>query len=213
MTSSPPSADLGFIHRFLPGAAGHAPLLLLHGTGGNEDDLIPLARRISPGSALLSPRGKVLEMGMPRYFRRRSEGVFDLDDMMERTDELADFVLRAQDAYGIGRPVAMGFSNGANIAYSLLFRHPELLAGAILFRAVLPFEPETLPALDIPVLLTLGSDDPMISPQQAARLGAALTRTGARLTERTLPAGHGLTPDDIALAETWMKERSGEFGS
>ncbi len=111
------SSNLAFIHRFEPATRLEAPpLLLLHGTGGDENDLLQLGRLISPGSALLSPRGKVLENGMPRFFRRHAEGVFDEDDVRQRAHELADFVEAARKAYGIGRPVAVGYSNGANIA-------------------------------------------------------------------------------------------------
>ena len=132
-------ADLSFIHRFEPAqSAGRPPLLLLHGTGGDENDLLPLGRMISPGSALLSPRGKVLEGGMPRFFRRLAEGVFDEADVRRRANELADFIAEAREAYGLAAPVAVGFSNGANIAAAVLTLRPEALAGAVLLRAMVP---------------------------------------------------------------------------
>src|SRR5258708_6893964 len=138
--------DLGFNHRFVPATKpGLPPLLLLHGTGGDENDLVPLGQQLLPGAALLSPRGKVLENGMPRFFRRLAEGVFDLPDLKARTDELADFIAAARKAYGLAAPVALGFSNGANIAASLLLTHPDALAGALLMRVTLPFEPDALP--------------------------------------------------------------------
>src|ERR1700742_1919045 len=118
--------DLSFVHRFVPATLPHRPpLLLLHGTGGNEDDLVPLGRAVAPGSALLSPRGPVLENGMPRFFRRLAEGVFDEADVRRRAQDLADFVAAARVAYGLAAPVALGFSNGANIAAATLLLHPE----------------------------------------------------------------------------------------
>ena len=141
-------SDLGFIHRFIPALQdGLPPLLLLHGTGGDENDLLPLGQELLSGAALLSPRGKVIEHGMPRFFRRLAEGVFDLDDLKIRTAELAGFIADARKAYGLPAPIAVGFSNGANIAASLLLSQPDALAGAILFRAMLPFEPKPLPSL------------------------------------------------------------------
>src|SRR5262249_11765205 len=131
--------ELGFSHRFVPGERAETrPLLLLHGTGGNEDDLLPLGRMVAPGAALLSPRGKVLEQGMPRFFRRLAEGVFDEDDVRARAHELADFVAAAREHYRIGAPVALGYSNGANIAAAVMLLRPEALAGGILLRAMVP---------------------------------------------------------------------------
>src|ERR671925_274796 len=130
------AADLGFAHRFIPGAPDKPVLLLLHGTGGDENDLLPLGEALLPGAARLSPRGKVLENGMPRFFRRLAEGVFDLEDLRLRTEELADLVRDASKAYGFdpSRVVAFGYSNGANVAASLLLQRPETLRGAILAR-------------------------------------------------------------------------------
>ncbi len=145
--------DLGFVHRFVPAPESAQPppaaLLLLHGTGGDEDDLVPLGRALVPGWALVSPRGKVLEGGAPRFFRRLAEGVFDQEDLVARTHELAGFVEAAAVEYGLDRDriVAVGFSNGANIGASLLLLHPGLLAGAVLLRAMVPFEPDPLPDL------------------------------------------------------------------
>ncbi len=133
------ATKLSFIHRFEPATEqGLPPLLLLHGTGGDENDLIDLGRIVSPGSALLSPRGKVLEGGMPRFFRRLKEGVFDEDDVRKRANELADFVEEARKEYGLPAPIALGFSNGANIAAATLLLRPEALAGAVLLRAMVP---------------------------------------------------------------------------
>ena len=200
--------DLGFIHRYIPATQPGKPLLLLlHGTGGDENDLIPLAVQLSPGSALLSPRGKVTENGMPRFFRRLAEGVFDLADLKVRTAELADFIAAARKAYGIDAPVAVGFSNGANIAAALLLTRPQLLHGAVLLRAMLPFEPEPLPDLaGKPVLLLSGSNDTMISAAGRERLAAVLQAAGADLVYKVLPTGHNLTQNDLNLAAQWLKE-------
>ena len=200
--------DLGFIHRFIPATQPGLPtLLLLHGTGGDENDLIPLAQQLLPGAALLSPRGKVLEHGMPRFFRRLAEGVFDLADLKVRTAELAEFITAARKAYDIPAPIAVGFSNGANIAASLLLTQPDLLRAAVLFRAMLPFEPEPLPSLaGKPLLLLSGSSDQMIPAAATKRLAEVLQTAGANLTYKTLPTGHGLTQTDLIIAAQWLQD-------
>eukprot|EP01042_Synura_sphagnicola_P032104 gene32104-41317_t len=190
-----------FIHRFEPATApGHAPLLLLHGTGGDENDLLPLGRTVAPGAALLSPRGRTLEAGMPRFFRRLAEGVFDEEDLTRRTHELADFVERARTAHGLPAPIALGFSNGANIAAAMLLLRPEVLAGAVLLRAMSPFAKPPAAKLDgKPVLIVSGSLDPIIPEENAARLAATLTGVGALVEHRSLPTGHGLSQADLRL--------------
>jgi predicted esterase len=201
-------ADLGFVHLFRPASADDAPtLLMLHGTGGDERDLLPLAEMLDPQAAVLSPRGKVLEHGMPRFFRRLSEGVFDEDDLRRRTFELADFVQSAADHYAIdpGRIVAAGFSNGANIAASLLLLKPGLLSGAILFRAMVPLVPDPMPpAADTPVFLSNGRRDPLMSADQTERLVALLRRSGATVTLAWQDAGHELTRPDVDQAREWL---------
>lgn len=202
------TTELAFIHRFEPATiAGKPPILLLHGTGGNEDDLLPLGRLIAPGSALLSPRGKVLEGGMPRFFRRLSEGVFDEDDVRRRALELADFVAEARNAYGLAAPIAVGFSNGANIAAAMLQLRPGTLAGTVLLRAMVPLrEP---PAADLsgkPVLIVSGAADPIVPADNARRLATLLGDAGADVQHRLLPTGHGLSQTDIVLAKTWIDE-------
>jgi phospholipase/carboxylesterase len=198
--------DLGFVHRFIPGRdESRAPLLLLHGTGGDENDLIPLGQRLSGAAALLSPRGKVLEGGMPRFFKRVGEGQWDLDDFSARTDELATFVAAARKAYRLPPPIAIGFSNGANIAWSMILRDPKLLGGAILMRAMLPFDPRPIPDLaGIPILVLAGSNDPLIPVDQAALLAALLGEAGADVTYEVVYGGHGLTADDLSLAGSWL---------
>jgi phospholipase/carboxylesterase len=205
---------LDFIHRFVPARKlGWPPLLLLHGTGGDENDLLPLGQAISPGSALLSPRGKVLENGMPRFFRRLAEGVFDLDDLKARTAELAAFVTRARSSYELEPIVALGFSNGANIAVSLLLSEPDVLAGAILLRGMMPFEPQTPPALaGKPVLMISGAADPFVPAASRERLAAVLTQAGAAVTHHTLDAGHNLTQNDLAIAAKWLEQFNGRTG-
>jgi phospholipase/carboxylesterase len=200
--------DLSYIHRFEPGDDPTLPpVLLLHGTGGDENDLVPLGERLSPGSALLSPRGKILENGMPRFFRRLAEGVFDQADLKLRTAELADFIAAARKQYGIDVPVAVGFSNGANIAASLLLTKPDVLRGAVLLRAMLPFEPPSTPNLaGKPVLLLSGANDPMISAAGRDRLVAVLQAAGAALNHKVLPTGHNLTQNDLTTAGYWLEQ-------
>lgn len=205
------SLALDFVHRFEPGPDPAAPpLLLLHGTGGDEADLLPLGRTLSPGSALLSPRGPVLENGMPRFFRRLAEGVFDEADVRRRAGDLAAFVAQARDAYGLAAPVAVGFSNGANIAAATLLLHPEALAGAVLLRAMVPLA--EAPQADLagrPVLLLSGAFDPIVPAENAERLAAGLERAGARVTHTVNPAGHGLSQADLAAAGPWLARNFG----
>ncbi|MBR0773392.1 alpha/beta hydrolase [Bradyrhizobium diazoefficiens] len=198
--------ETSFIHRFEPARdAGSPPLLLLHGTGGDENDLLGLAKMISPGSALLSPRGRVLEHGMPRFFRRLAEGVFDEDDVRRRAHELGDFVSEARERYGIAAPVAVGFSNGANIAAALLLLQPEMLAGAILLRAMVPLADAPKANLAAkPILLLSGQADPIVPASNSARLAALLSEAGARVEHKVLPAGHQLSQADVTLARTWI---------
>ncbi|WP_185984981.1 alpha/beta hydrolase [Aureimonas mangrovi] len=197
--------EADFIHVFEPGRADKPPLLLLHGTGGDERDLLPLGRMVAPSFALLSPRGKVLEQGMPRFFRRLAEGVFDEADLIRRTDDLADFVEAACAEHGLSAPVALGFSNGANIAAAMLYRRPETLAGAALIRAMTPFaQAPAAPLAGKPVLILSGDADPILPAENAARLAAALEGAGAAVSHHILPAGHGLTQADLKLTTEWM---------
>lgn len=199
----------GFIHRFEPATApGLSPLLLLHGTGGDENDLLPLGRAVLPGAALLSPRGRVIEGSLPRFFRRLSEGIFDEADLTRRTHELADFIAEARTRYGLPAPMALGFSNGANIAAALLLLRPEALAGAVLLRAMAPFAKAPEARLSgKPVLLLSGRLDPIIPADNAAGLAATLERAGADVEHHVLPAGHGLSQADIGLVEKWLQGR------
>jgi phospholipase/carboxylesterase len=195
--------DFHFVIR--KGASPSRPLLLLHGTGGNEHDLIGLAEAVAPGRTLISPRGKVLENGMPRFFRRFAEGQFDEADIRIRAAELAAFVKGACAHETVAPPIALGFSNGANIAAALLALHPDLLAGAVLLRAMTPFR--DMPAFSLratPVLLVSGEADPMIPLAGAKRLASCLTLAGAKLSHEILPAGHGLTQTDLTLMNRFL---------
>jgi phospholipase/carboxylesterase len=197
-----------FIHEFVPGSSKRI-LLLLHGTGGNERDLIPLGRELDPDAALLSPRGKVLENGMPRFFRRLAEGVFDLEDLRKRTRELADFVAAAANRYGfdVKNLIAVGYSNGANIAASVLLLRPQTFAGAILFRAMVPLEPDKPPDLaNVRVWISAGNHDPIIPASETKRLVELLRTAGADVAIRFLNGGHALTPADISLAREWLRQ-------
>ena len=197
-----------FIHEFIPGDSPRT-LLLLHGTGGNERDLIPLGRELDAKAALLSPRGKVLENGMPRFFRRLAEGVFDLEDLKYRTNELADFVTAAAQHYGFptDRLVAVGYSNGANIAASMLLLRPELLPTATLFRAMVPLHPEKEPNLSsVRVWIGAGDQDPIVPASETKRLAELLRRVGADVTIHFAKAVHGLTNNDVETARHWIGE-------
>jgi phospholipase/carboxylesterase len=197
---------LAYIHRFEPGGdSSLPPVLLLHGTGGDETDLLPLGREIAPGSALLSPRGNVLEGDMPRFFRRYREGLFDEDDVRRRANELSHFVSEARRAYGLAQPVALGYSNGANIAAAVLLTHPKTLAGAILLRATTPLAEPPRPDLSgVPVLILSGLNDSVIPRSGAGKLALALAGAGARVERVELPAGHGLTQVDVDRAKAFF---------
>jgi phospholipase/carboxylesterase len=203
------TTELSYPHRFVPAAAsGKIPILLLHGTGGDENDLLPLGQTVAPGAALLSPRGKVLEGDMPRFFRRLAEGVFDEQDVRHRANELADFVQDARNVYGLTAPIALGLSNGANIAAAVLLLRPEALAGAVLLRAMVPLvKPPQVDLHGKPILILSGSADSIIPSENAARLASILKDAGGSVDHRTLPAGHGLIQADVTIAKAWLSQR------
>lgn len=199
-------AGLDFVHEFVPGSSKRT-LLLLHGTGGNEHDLIPLGSEIDPAAAILSPRGKVLENGMPRFFRRLAEGIFDEEDLKRRTHELADFVGAAAQHYEFAadKIVAVGYSNGANIAASMLLLRPETLRDAVLFRAMVPLVPEKLPDLSsATVWIGAGNQDPIIPTSETQRLVELLRSARAEVTIRFVNAGHSLTNAEVETASFWL---------
>jgi predicted esterase len=199
---------LSFVHRYEPGDRADAPtLLLLHGTGGDENDLQPLGRRLVPNANLLSPRGKVSEHGMPRFFRRMAVGVFDIEDLIARTHELADFVAEAAAAYEFDptRVIAVGFSNGANIAASLLLLRPGVLAAAVLFKAQVPLVPEETPDLSgTSVFITAGRADELIQPAETERLVDLLREAGADVDVYWHDGGHALTLEEVEAAREWL---------
>jgi phospholipase/carboxylesterase len=200
-------AALGFVHRWEPRGPGAPTLLLLHGTGGNEDDLIPLGDLIDPSANLLSPRGPVLEHGMPRFFRRLAEGVFDIEDLKLRTQQLADFVIAASERYGFDRATttAVGFSNGANIAAAMLLLRPGTIKRAALLRAMVPLVPETTPDLrGTQVLLSAGRHDPLMTPDKSEALATLLGDAGASVSLRWEEAGHQLTRSDVDATRAWL---------
>ncbi len=221
--------ELGFIHSFIPSRVEESEdgpstrrgrgetetqgkafttFLLLHGTGGNEQDLIPLAYELDKKAAILSPRGKVLENGItPRFFRRLAEGVFDLEDLKFRTNELADFVNDASKTYNfdLRHVTAVGYSNGANIAASMLLLRPEILSSAILFRAMVPFVPQASPDLSNKyIFMSSGLMDPIVSKQEAERLYSMFKNAGAKVSLIWQQSGHELTMDEIRKAKEWL---------
>jgi len=199
-------SDLGFIHRFVPGKSTRT-LLLLHGTGGDENDLVDLGRTLDPNAALLSPRGKVLENGAPRFFRRLAEGVFDEEDVIARAHELAHFVDDAAKEYKIDMNdlVAVGYSNGANIAAAMLLLGLAKFPQAILFRAMVPLSKIDVPNLKaLRVFISAGRLDPIAQVPIAQRLAQLLESAGAEVTLQLQPGGHELTPPDVTDAREWL---------
>ena len=182
-------------------------LLLLHGTGGDEHDMVPLGEAIAPSAGLISPRGQVIENGSPRFFRRFAEGVLDVDDWRERSQALADFAvsISAQHSISPSSLFAVGYSNGANIAQGLLLLRPEVLAGAILFRPM--FITDDVPAKDLsgrPILLLGGSHDPIVPPEDLSQIAQQFEKRGAHVTVKTVQASHGLVQADVVLAQEWL---------
>src|SRR5437899_12092554 len=199
--------QLDFVHEFVPGNSNRT-LLLLHGTGGNERDLIPVRHEVDSNAAWLSARGEGFQNRMPRFFRRFAEGVFDLEDLKHRTHELADFVAAAAKHYKIDikHIIAVGYSNGANIAASLLLLRPEILSAAILFRAMVPLIPETEPDLDsVRVWIGAGSNGPIVPASETTELAELLRGAGADVTIRFFEGGHQLTQQDIHAAHEWLR--------
>jgi phospholipase/carboxylesterase len=199
-----------FVHRFVPAEhpAGSTTLLLLHGTGGDENDLIHLGKALAPGAALLSPRGKVLENGMPRFFRRLALGVFDEKDLSSRTHELASFIRESTASYDLDadKIFAIGYSNGANIASSVLLLYPCLLKGAVLFHPMVPFVPEELPDLaTLPIFIGAARHDEIVPPEETERLASLLRNCHADVTVHWESGGHGLSSGEVDAARRWLE--------
>lgn len=205
-----PPEELGFVHVFIPAEKPDSPtLLLLHGTGGDEKDLLPLGRELWPGAALLGVRGQVLENGMPRFFRRFAEGVFDVDDLKARTEQLAQFLDAAAERYRFPERhlIAVGYSNGANIAASLMLLHPHYLAAGVLFRPQVPFTPNLIRNFGaLSVFIAAGIRDQIVPRDQTEQLAALLQAGGADVSMFWHRGGHELGDDDIAAAKTWLTE-------
>jgi predicted esterase len=203
------SDDIGFIHRFVPAQdnASAETLIVLHGTGGDETDLIGIGQRIAPGAAILSPRGNVLENGAPRFFKRLAEGVFDPKEVRSRAEELARFIRAAILKYGLNseRVFALGFSNGANVASTVMFIEPGLLRGAILLRPMVVFEPDERPDLSAAgVLISAGRMDPIVPTESVERLVELFEASHAEVTLRWQLGGHNLLPSEIREAAEWL---------
>jgi phospholipase/carboxylesterase len=197
-----------FRHLYQPatGATSYS-FLLLHGTGGDEHDLVPLAEAILPGAGIISPRGQVIENGAPRFFRRFAEGVLDVEDWRERSEALADFLasICAEHEISAKTLVAVGYSNGANIAQGLLLLRPEVLAGAILLRPM--FVTDDVPVKDLggrPILLLGGTHDPITPAEDLPRIAQQLEKRGAHVTIKRVQAFHGLVQDDLVMAWQWL---------
>src|ERR671911_1360353 len=211
-SSANKSDHLGFTHRYIPpldrNEKAELTLLLLHGTGGNEDDLLPLGRELDPNAGLLSPRGKILEGGrIPRFFRRLAEGVFDIEDLKFRTLELAGFIEKASRIYEFDarKVIAVGYSNGANMAASMLLLKPQTLTGAILFRAMVPLVPDNLPDLsDKRMIMSSGLRDPIATRQEAERLSGLFKQAHAVVDLQWQNSGHELIQEDIHAAKQWL---------
>jgi len=208
----PLTDDLGLVHKFVPAKAGvphPVTLLLLHGTGGDENDLLPLGKELWPGAALLGLRGKVLENGMPRFFRRIAEGVFDVEDLKFRTEELTQFIKAASERYDFSteRLIAVGYSNGANIAASLILLHPHYLAAAVLFRVMMPFTPDIVRDFsNLSVFIGAGERDPIVPGSQPEELAGIFESGGAKVTLFWHRGAHELGADDVDAAKKWLPE-------
>lgn len=185
--------------------------MLLHGTGGNERDLISIGEEIEPSASILSPRGKILENDLPRFFKRLAEGVFDIVDLKIRTRELADFVQNCSEHYNfdLNRTIVVGFSNGANIASSVLLLYPQIFQGAILFRGMIPLIPKPLPNLSCrQIMLSAGINDPIVSKNETENLSRLFQESNATVTLKWQESGHNLVQGDLSVARKWI---SGNF--
>lgn len=211
----PPLGLPDFRHVYVPPeptAGDGETIVAFHGTGGNENDLIPVVRQVSPSAAIISPRGKVLENGMPRFFSRLTEGVFDENDVRRNAQALSDFLTVAARRYGRtgNNLIALGYSNGANMAAAIMLLRREVFSGAILFRPMMPLKMKDFPDLTCrSVLITTGRFDRVIPSAETQRLVRALKRTGASVEVVDVDAGHELTASDIEAARAWLAKSPG----
>jgi phospholipase/carboxylesterase len=206
--------ELGFIHRYLPSPdpGSRDTLLLLHGTGGDENDLVSLGQRIAPGAAILSPRGNVLENGAPRFFKRLAEGVFDPIEVRSRAQELARFLHEASSRYTLdpGRVFALGYSNGANVASTVMFIEPGLIKAAILLRPMLVYEPEhTVDLSGSSVFISAGRMDTIVPSRSVEGLVKLFHAARAPVTLKWQMAGHNLVPSEVSEAAAWLALQRG----
>lgn len=204
--------NLAYIHRHTPAQddSRNVTLLLLHGAGGDENSLAALGRMLLPGARQLSPRGNVLENNKPRFFRRFAEGMFDVDDLKKRAGDLANFIQQASILYDFDarQVIAASFSNGANIAASILFLHPTALQAAILLHPMVPFAPDALPDLrDKPVFIGAGRADPLVPAEQTEQLAELLKRAGASVDVFWQNGGHTVSPGEVKAAKRWLSDR------
>lgn len=195
--------------RFVPGIVPDmVPIILLHGSGGDENDVVPLAAELAPGSPALSIRGTVDSDGGFAFFVRRPDRSIDEADIDARIPELVKFIAAASVDHGFSKPAVMiGFSNGAIMAAALLLAHPALFRGAVLLRPLTPFledRPARLDATD--VLIVDGEKDSRRLPGDGARLALCLGRAGARITHHVLPVGHAVTEQDERIARDWLAD-------
>ena len=207
------SAITAYRHRFEPGEpstpAGAWTLLTLHGTGGDENDLIPLGRTLLPGAPMLSPRGNVSEGGALRFFRRQAEGVLDLADLAAKSSDMECWVAAAITTYDLtaDKIIAVGFSNGANLAASMFLRGTRVLSAGVLLSPMIPFRPESQPNLSgTPIFVGAGRNDPIVPADQARALIEELRSSGATVTEHWMTGGHGITPDEMRAAQAWVDD-------
>ncbi|WP_138494832.1 alpha/beta hydrolase [Paenibacillus pinistramenti] len=200
-------------HVFVQGTRPDAPtFVMFHGTGGTERDLLPLAEMISPESSVLGLRGNVLENGMPRFFRRLAEGVFDEQDLIARTREVYEYLDEAAEKYGFDRSnlIAVGYSNGANIIASLLFHYPSAVKGAILFHPMVPLRNVELPASPgLPVFIGAGTNDPLVRSSETEELAGLLLGAGAEVTAHWESMGHQLSRAEAEAAKDWYSRQFG----
>jgi len=203
------TTDLGFIHRHVPAAdpATADTLVVLHGTGGDENDLISIGQAIAPGAAILSPRGNVLENGAPRFFKRMAEGVFDPKEVRSRADELARFIRGAVVTYRLdpARVYALGYSNGANIASTVMLVEPGIFRGSILLRPMLVYDPpEQNDLSDTAVFISAGRMDPIVPVESVEKLVKLFESAHSNVTVKWQLAGHSLVPSEVREASEWL---------